>query len=150
MKRVLILALVLGLVAGAMAAPATAKKKKKKKPVKIERTVEVPYSFPSAIGTSGAGGCSGCPSVPTGSGERYAMVEIVDDAMPNAGAEFSWDTNGDGVSDTGFTVCGSTEEPIEVPEATEITAFTWPVTGPACPGGGATSGTIKITYSNMP
>ena len=50
MKKALIFALVIGLIAGSMAAPATAKKKKKKKPAKIERTVEVPYTFPSAVG----------------------------------------------------------------------------------------------------
>ena len=151
MKKALIFALVIGLIAGSMAAPATAKKKKKKKPVRIERTVEVPYAFPSAIGVAGAGGCLGCPTVTTGPGEKYATIEIVDDALPTGAIDFSWDTDGDGVTDTGFTVCGSTDEgPIEVPESTEIVAFPFPVNLPECPGGGATNGTIKITYSNMP
>jgi hypothetical protein len=151
MKKFLVFALVLGLVAGALSMPATAKKKKKKKkPAKIERVLETRYEFPAGIGAAGAGACSGCPAVPTGPGETYARVEVVDDNLPTGAVDLSWDTDGDGISDTGITVCGATAEPVEVPESTNIVAFPFIVNGPDCPGGGATSGTIKITYSNKP
>ncbi|MGH2753406.1 MAG: hypothetical protein ACRDLB_03150 [Actinomycetota bacterium] len=152
MKKALIFALVIGLVAGALSMPATAKKKKKKrkKPARIERVIETRYEFPSGIGTSGAGACNGCPAVPSGPGERYAMVEVTDDNLPIGAVELSWDTDGDGINDTGVNICGATESPVEVPESTAITAFPFIVNGPECPGGGATSGTIKITYSNKP
>ena len=70
MKKALIFALVIGLIAGSMAAPATAKKKKKKKPAKIERTVEVPYTFPSAIGTARHGRLLGMSVPPDGHGRE--------------------------------------------------------------------------------
>jgi len=148
MKKSLVLFVILALVAGALAAPAVAKKKGKR-PARVERVVEAAYSFPSAIGV-GAGVCLNCPSVPTGAGETYASVEVIDDNLPTAAVELSWDTDGDGVDDTGFAVCGKTDAPVEVPAATEIKAFAWPVTGAACPGSGATSGMLKITYSNKP
>jgi hypothetical protein len=151
MKKALIFALVIGLIAGSMAAPATAKKKKKKKPVKVERVMEARYEFPAGIGSSTSGGaCSGCPSFPNTDKERYVMVEVTDDLTPKAGVSFSWDTDGDGISDTGFEVCGATEEPIEIPPSVGMNAFPWIAPGADCPDGASTSGTIKVTFSNLP
>jgi hypothetical protein len=151
MKKTLIVALALSLIAGALAMPASAKKKKKKKPVRVERVVEARYEFPAGIGSSTTGGgCLGCPSFPSGPGERYISVEVTDDVTPKAGVSFSWDTDGDGISDTGFEVCGATEEPIEIPEGVTPNAFPWILPGADCPDGVSTSGTIKVTFSNMP
>ena len=148
MKKTLLVALALSLVAGALAMPAQAKKKKKK-PVKVERVQEARYENP-AIGTAGVGACAGCPAFATGPGERYISVEVTDDALPIGSVNLSWDTDGDGTADTGVTVCGATEEPVEIPEGVSMTGFVFAVAGPECPGGGATSGTIKVTFSNMP
>ncbi|MBA2724503.1 MAG: hypothetical protein H0U53_00805 [Actinobacteria bacterium] len=149
MKKAIILALVLGLVAGALSAPAMAKKKKKK-PARVERTVEARYEFPAGIGAGDVGGaCSGCPTFPTGAGEIYAMVEVKDDLNSQpTGISLSWDTDGNGVNDTSIDVCGATTEALGVPENTAISAFPYVVPSVSCPGGAATSGTIKVTYSN--
>jgi hypothetical protein len=151
MKKTLVLLVALGLIAGSFAAPATAKKKKKKKPVRVERVVEARYEFPAGIGSSSIGGaCSGCPAFPNSPDELYVAVEVTDDASPTAGVSFSWDTDGDGVSDTGFEVCGATDGFIEIPSSVSITAFPWILPGADCPDGVSTSGTIKVTFSNMP
>lgn len=147
-KRTIAVALAVGMLAGAFsAAPAEAGKKKKKR---VERTVEARYENP-AIGSSDIGGlCVGCASFATGPKDLYAMVEITDDASPTAGISFSWDTDGDGISDTGFEVCGKTEEPVPLPGSVTINAFAWVLPGTACPNGISTSGSIKVTFSNLP
>lgn len=153
MKKTLVVLLAAGMVAGAMAMPAdAAKKKKKKKTARIERTLEVRYEAPAAIGTGDAGGvCSGCPSFPNTSEETWVKVEVIDDNLPVGGVDISFgDTNGDGFFDGGFFVCGATDGWVEVPPASAMQSFPYVVSGSQCPGGGATSGTIKITYSNMP
>lgn len=151
MKKTLMIVLALSLVAGALAMPASAKKKKKKKPARIERVAEARYEFPAGIGSSSTGGgCLGCPTFPSGPGERFMSVEVTDDVTPKAGVSFSWDTDGDGISDTGFEVCGATEAPVEIPEGVSPNAFPWIAPGVDCPDGSSTSGTIKVTFSNMP
>lgn len=150
MKKTIVLAVVVGLVAASFAAPAVAKKKKKKNQ-RVERTVEASYTFPAGIGSSDLGGaCAGCPSFPNAADETWVSVEVVDDTTGDAGVSFSWDTDGDGISDTGFEVCGKTEAPIQIPGGITINAFPWHVPGSACPTGPATEGTIKVTFSNMP
>jgi hypothetical protein len=150
MRRPLAVLLALGLLAGGIVAGPAEAKKKKKKPKRVERTVETSYTFPSGIGTAGAGACSGCVQLAAGPGERWVSVELQDDTLPIAGADISWDSDGDGLNDTGFTVCGATDGFVEIPDGVTMVAFTWIVTGPGCPGGGATSGTIKATFANKP
>lgn len=151
MKKTLAVLLSAGLVAGMMAMPADAKKKKKKKTTRIERVVEANYTMPAGLGSSDLGGaCSGCPSFPNSANETYVMVKVEDVNTGGAGVSFSWDTDGDDISDTGFEVCGETEEPIQVPGNITINAFPWHVPGSACPTGPATEGKITVTFSNMP
>ena len=152
MRKATVLLLVLAVVAGALAAPATAgKRKKKKKPKRVERVAEVRYEAPAAVGVGGVGGvCSGCPSIPNASNETWMKVEIVDDVLPIGAVELSpGDLDGDGFFDSGWYVCGETDW-IEVPGGSEMQTFPFLVAGAECPGGGATSGTIKVTYSNKP
>ncbi len=150
MKKTIVTLVTVGLVAGAFALPADAKKKKKK-PVRVERVQESRYEFPAGIGSSSTGGgCLGCPSFPTGPGETFVKVEVTDDLTPKAGVSFSWDTDGDGISDTGFEVCGATDGWLEVPEGVTMTAFPWVLPGADCPDGSSTSGTIKVTFSSSP
>ncbi len=150
MKKWLVLIMVLGLVVGSVAT-ADAGKKKKKKKAPAPRVMEVRYENP-AIGINGVGGvCSGCPQIAVGADERFISVELDDDVSPFPTMRFSWDTDGDGRNDTGVVVCGAeTDAPLEVPPGVTMTAFPYPVPGPACPTGFAVTGSIKITFTATP
>ncbi len=150
MKRTIVVALALSLVAGAMTAPAMAKKKKPKKPVRVERVQESRYEMPWGFSLAGTGACSGCPSFPNGEDETWIKVEVIDDAAPSAEISLSWDTDGDGIADTGVNVCGATDGFVAIPGSVSPTAFPSSIGGPECPGSAATSGAIKVTYANMP
>jgi hypothetical protein len=160
MKKALIVALVLGLVAGAMAAPATAKKKKKKKPVRVERVVEVEYQGPGVGVSSPAGSVGYCYQFPVSdacltvipeAGEKYIKIEVLD-ASGTAVAGFisQGDLDGDGIGDLYGEFCGSHAEPIqlEVPGGPfDLSLYDGVCgTGPSV----MTTGTIKITLSNLP
>ena len=147
MKRILIPVLVMSLAFGAVTTAEAAKKKQKR----IERVAEVRYEFPAGVGMGGVGGaCVGCPSAPNGPKETWMKVEIIDDVLPIGGVDISpCDCDGDGFWDPGWFVCGESDWfPVE--PGSGMQTFPWIVSGPECPGGGATSGTIKFTYSNMP
>ena len=148
MRRVLTVLLILGVVAGMTSAPATAKKKKK---APVVRTVEVRYENPAIGVGGGGGGCSGCPSIPVGADESYAMFAIEDDMSPSGYVELSYDTDEDGVQNLGSgpSVCGSTAEPVAIEAGAPYTAWPW-VAGIRCPGSSSTSGTIKAWFSSDP
>ena len=149
MRKAIILSVVLALVGGAVAsAPASAGKKKKR----VERVVEGRYEFPAGIGSGSVGGaCSGCPAFPAGKGETWVKIEITDDLTPKAGVEFSpGDLDGDGFNDPGITVCGATDGWVQIPPGSQMQSFPWILPAADCPDGSATSGTIKITFSNAP
>lgn len=148
MKKTLSALVILTLIAGAMTAPATAKKKKKKNKV-ITRSVEIRYENPN-FGLGGVGGlCVGCPSMPTGPGEIFVMIEIVDDVSPSGYVEFAYDADGDGINDLGSgpNVCGSTPEPVPIEPSQTYVGFPQ-AAGINCPGSSSISGTIKATFSN--
>lgn len=147
MKRAIAVALALGLLGGALVGPAEAGKKKKKK-TPPPYTLEVAYDQP-AIGVLGAGISFGGPTIASNTTNVYMSVEIIDDVSPTAYAEFSWDTDGDGINDTGVTVCGKTDEPVEVPANQSMTGFMWAIPGPDC-AGSSTSGIVKATFSAKP
>ena len=84
-----------------------------------------------------------------GMGETQALIEIVDDVSPNASAGFSYDSDGDGLNDTGIDVCGSTPEPIEVLPGTQYNVFPYLLPSTTCTDGVATSGTIKVTFNQI-
>jgi hypothetical protein len=84
-----------------------------------------------------------------GAGEVLAMIEIVDDVGPNASSGFSYDSDGDGLNDTGFDVCGSTEEPVEVIPGTQYNIFPYLVPSTGCTDAVATSGTITVTFNKV-
>lgn len=149
MRRMFVLLLVMGLVVGGLTT-AEAAKKKKKKPKRVERVVEYRYESPS-VGATGAGGVTLNPGLSTGPDEIYLSLEQTDDVSPVPNVRFSWDTDGDGQNDTGVNICGGkTEEPVELPGGIELGVFTYPSGGAACPGTFNTTGTLKITLSNMP
>ncbi len=143
-KRYVALALSLGLLAGMMGAPAEAKKKKA-----TVRVFETRYENP-AFGVGGiGGGCSGCPTIPVGPKETFAIIQIVDDVSPNGYVTFNYDADGDGIQDLGSgpIVCGSTEEPVAMEPGASYTAWPW-LAGIECPGASSTSGTIRVLLSS--
>ena len=84
-----------------------------------------------------------------GAGEVLAMIEIVDDVGPNASSGFSYDSDGDGLNDTGFDVCGSTEEAVEVIPGTQYNIFPYLLPSTGCTDAVATSGTITVTFNKV-
>ena len=160
MKKALIFALVIGLIAGSMAAPATAKKKKKKKPVKVERVVEVDYQGPGVGVTSPGGSVGYCYQFPVSdtcltmipeAGEKYIKIEVTDaSGTAIAGFISQGDLDGDGLGDLYGEFCGAHAEPIqlEVPGG----AFDLSLYDGVCGTGPSvmTTGTIKVTFSNLP
>jgi hypothetical protein len=146
MKRIVSIMLATGLLAVAYAAPADAARRKK--PRKVQRKMEVRYENPM-FGAAGAGLCVGCPSFVTGPKEKFVKVKIVDDVSPIGYVDMSYDSDGDGISDTGFTVCGATEGAVEVVPSTEYVIFPSAVPSPFC-AGSSIAGTVKLTFSNLP
>ena len=131
-------------------------KKKCKKPATGEfvpgRVLEIEYTG-SAIGSMDSpatiypfGPLFPVNFVP-GAGETQAMIEIVDAAGPNASAGFSYDSDGDGLNDSGFDVCGTTEEPVEVLEGMQYNIFPYLLPSTSCTDAVATTGTITVTFN---
>ena len=161
MKRILVLVMVLGLVFGSIAAAEAGKKKKKPKvPVKVERVVEVSYDHPG-IGATVAGQGGGYPvsfpdpmDIPVTAEELYIKVEIVDaSGQKVAGSIGQGDVDGNGVNDDLYgTFCGSHPEPIPLAAPGSPIVGIYAFNG-VCEDGSPsvmTSGTIKITLSNLP
>jgi hypothetical protein len=84
-----------------------------------------------------------------GLGETQALIEIVDDNTPNASASFAWDSDGDGLNDSGIDVCGSTPDPVEVLPGTQYNVFPYLLPSTSCSDAIATSGTIIITFNKI-
>lgn len=143
MRKIITVVLSAALVLGAFGAPAAeAGKKKKAKPRKASAT----YDNPS-IGSSDLGGLGiGIPSFGTAANESLMTVKITDETGLPVPASVSWDTDGDGISDTGFEVCGETEEPMPIEGGHTINVFLWVLPSSTCPVGTATSGTVDVTF----
>ncbi|MGH2808009.1 MAG: hypothetical protein ACRDKT_12130 [Actinomycetota bacterium] len=141
MRKVITILLATSLALGVFAAPSAQAKKKKK------RVATAAYENP-AIGSSDVGGgCLGCPSFGTGSNENFVSIEITDSTGLPVPASISWDTDGDGISDTGFEICGKTEEPQPIEAGVTLNVFVWAVPSTVCPAGTATNGTVKATFT---
>lgn len=143
MRKIITVALSAGLVLGAFGAPAAEAGKKKAKP----RAASAVYDNPS-IGSSDIGGLGiGIPSFGTAATENFMTVKITDSTGLPVPASVSWDTDGDGISDTGFEMCGETEEPMPIEGGNTINVFVWALPSTTCPTGTATSGTVEVTFS---
>jgi hypothetical protein len=154
MKKLIVLALVVGLVTG-FGVTAEAGKRKKK-----PRTVTLEYAHPTP-GVAAAGAslafCAGWPEgdcdVPVKPTEKYFKV-TVNDASGNKVAGFvsQGDLNGNGVSDDGYaTFCGA--HPSAQAIAAPGTAITVYLSSGACADGTTstmTTGTIKVQLSAKP
>lgn len=84
-----------------------------------------------------------------GTGETQALIEIVDDTTPKASAGFSYDSDGDGLNDSGFDVCGETPEPVEVLPGTQYNVFPYLLPSTTCTDGIAITGSIKVTFNKV-
>jgi len=142
MRKVITVALSAAMVLGAFGVPAAEAGKKAK-----VRKASAIYDNPS-IGSSDVGGLGiGIPSFGTAANEKFMTVKITDSTGLPAPASVSWDTDGDGISDTGFEVCGETKEPMPIEGGMEINVFVWALPSTTCPVGTATSGTVDVTFS---
>lgn len=155
MKKTIAVALSIGLLAGALVAPAEAAKKKKRTPKKVTRTAEGTYAnpaigIPGVVGTSSAGGAF---EFPLGAKEGFISIEITDDGGQPVTATLSQDSDPSTASWEIFaTICGATEEPLEVLPGVAVRVSVYTTPGPEQPTcmGPASSGTIKGTFSNLP
>lgn len=159
MKKTFSVLVMIGLLVGAVALPADAGKKKKKAPQRVERVAETQYAAP-AIGSSTAGGVcpnatGSCGRSATGPDDRFVKVEITD-AAPGATVPFTLgqdtDPNTLGTEVIYGDYCGTTgDAPIALDVAgAEVLVFVWAFGDIVCPGGFATTGTVKMTFSNLP
>ena len=152
MRRVLVVMTILGLLAGSLAAPADAAKKKRTK-----RTVKGSYDAPALIV---AGSCSqtggiGCVSIVTAAKERYLRAKVTDQHGQPVYVSISANLEGDDFEDdTSYgSFCGKTKKPIPVDPGVELHLWVGFQVDPGfvgCVPGIATSGTIKVTLSNLP
>lgn len=154
MKKTIAVAVSLGLLVGALVAPAEAGKKKRT-PKKVTRTAEGTYDnpaigVPGVVGTSSAGGAV---EFPLGPKESFLSIEITDDSGQPVTAMLSQDSDPSTPSWEIFaTICGATEEPLEVLPAVTVRVSVYTTPGPEQPTctGPATSGTIEAKFSNLP
>ena len=155
MKKTVSIVLMGVLVAGAFAS-APAQAKKKRKPKRIERTVEGTYQLPPLViaGTCASADAIGCVVFANGVGEEYLTAKVEDAHGQPVAVSVSANTDGNiGDDETYGAFCGETTEPIVVPAGMElhfwVGAATDVGTGGCIPGA-ATTGTVTVTFSNMP
>jgi len=161
MKKFLVLAVVVGLVASSFAAPALAKKKKK--PARVEEVIEIDYQGGNggvATPAFTGGVCFNDPSLPFSCKSaipsipaKYIKVEVIDASGQKAGGFISQgDTDGDTVADGYGQFCGGHAEPVEmtVPAAPVDISIYAGVCSDASGPSAVTTGTIKVTFSNLP
>ena len=152
MKKLVCL-IVSGTLLLAMPVAGAAKKKKPKKPrkpVKIERVVELSYDHPSP-GVAGPGAVVfGAPmtgsNIPVEKGEWYIKVEIKDDSGQMVAGKIA-----QGTAATFGPFCGAHKEPVKIVESTPIYGI-YAFSG-TCEDGTPsvmTTGTVKVTFSNLP
>ena len=151
MRKSLTVLLAASLVTGALLAPSADAAKKKKKPKKVSRTVTQTYQAP-AIG-NGAGVClkptNSCAETPTATADKYVIIEITDAAGLPVNAGFGQEIDGELGVENYQAFCGKTPKPVKIEPGYPITVFPWAAPGAACPGV-ATTGTVKLTLSNLP
>lgn len=149
------------LIVGAFIAPADAKTKTQR----TVRTAEATYHG-ATIGVCYNPASFGCAVFWTTSKEKYVSIEIADTLQTTVYARVfqpldGWDSPNTEVA----SICGRSEEPIRITPGVAVKVFIWgallhgdrellpnvgDITGPVdCPGA-VSSGTIKMTFSNLP
>lgn len=151
MKRFLMVALVGSLLVGSVCLPAQARKK----PKRVQRTAEGHYGNP-AIGVPGVVGVTtagGAVTFPLKASEAFISVEITDDSGAPVMATLSQETDPDNTGwDIFATICGTTDQALEVVPGQEVRIAVYTTSGPSRPtcAGPATAGDVKVTLSNLP
>ncbi|HWL66155.1 MAG TPA: hypothetical protein VNP73_09300 [Actinomycetota bacterium] len=164
MKKTLAVALMIGLIAASFAVPAEAGKKKKKKapapaPVaRVERVVELTYEHPS-LAVAPVGGFptnfpEGGTEIPLGPDDLFIKVEVTDaSGQKVSGFIGQGDIDGNGVNDDGYgQFCGAHPAPIQVAAPGQTIIGIYLANG-VCEDATPsimTTGSIKVTLSNMP
>ncbi len=157
MKKIIVVAIVIGLLAGAMLAPAEAAKKKK--PKKVVRTVEAVYQFPGFGVASQGVGCSpalgSCGNFAVGSEENFVTITLTDQSGTPTAFSVAQDTEPGDTTNTietnHGTFCGTTgDEPLPILAGYEMTIFIWAWGDAVCPTGVGTTGTVTAEFSNLP
>ena len=154
MKKSLVVLLIMGLVASlAIAAPAQAKKKAKK----VTRAVQGTYQAPTLIvvGTCTSTDAVGCVTLPTGSNETYiTSAKVTDQTGQPVYVSIQADTDGDSQDDATFgSFCGELTEPIQIDPGVQVHFWVGVTADPGiagCVPAVATTGTVDVTFSNMP
>ena len=159
MKKTITVVLTIGLVAASLAMPAEAAKKKKKKaakPVKVERQAQGTYQAPATV----VGNCTqtdgiGCMTIATGSGETFiTAAKITDSTGQPVVVSVAADLDGDIQTETQYgTFCGELTEPLQIDPGASIVFWVGRAVDAAttgCAPGVGTSGTLDVTFSNMP
>ena len=166
MKKLLVVGMVLGLILGSITTAEAGKKKKKAPPpvVKVERVVEFEYSCPCGPRVLGVGAgfqLGGATGENIGGGavafdpttENFLKAEAKDGLGQTVAIRISMDTdpNDTSVNNTVADICGSTAEPLEMPDVeAEFRVF---VSFGTCADGTPSmpsQGTITFTLSNIP
>ncbi len=157
-RKALLFALVTTVALGALIAPADAKKKKKKGPKKVERTIEHDYNL-GYTGVPGVGGTclgsvyegSACFETELGASEIFVTVKVEDASGSAPYVALSQDTDTSTPSYEIFTnFCGESPGPIPITPGIPLRVSAYAAPSPDCDGGGATTGTITMTLSNLP
>lgn len=143
MRRIVMVIGLAAFLAGSVGIADAGPKKSKKVPKPY--TLELSYDHP-AIGTAGYGAGYQVPTFVTNGTHRFLTAEIKDDLSPTPHGYLAWDTDGDGVNDTGITVCGATDQALELPTNTTVSIIMWALPGPEC-AGFSTSGTVTLTLA---
>jgi hypothetical protein len=156
MKKSFAVVLILGLIASmALGTPAQAKKKKAVK--KVVRTATGTYQAPTLIvvGTCTSTDAVGCVTLPTGTNENYiTAAKVTDQTGQPVYVSVQADTNGDAQDDASYgTFCGELTEPIKIDPGVQLHFWVGLSPDPGfvgCVPGFATTGSVDVTFSNLP
>ena len=155
MKRFLILFMILGLIAGSVATAEA-----KKGPRRVERTVEARYHGPwLPLGTrvcdAPSGGIGGCAWIETRATEAFLSAKVTDaHGLPVYVEVLTWSPGSIHPIFLG-KFCGETDAPISFDPGTDVEfwvgrSYSTPVTVGSCNGSMPTTGTVSVTFSNLP
>ena len=152
MRKMITVLLAASLVTAAFLVPTA--DAKKRKPRRVTRTASGEYTAPGIVAFGQVGDVSvGGVSLPTGSNEKYAKVEVVDASGLAIPASLQQDQDGDTFTgeggETRWDFCGKQPKYVKIDPGYDAVVY---VQGGACGGGAgmATQGTVKITFSNLP